>query len=160
MRGNSRPRVRLDSSDATAWQERRQGLQELGGRRCWIDRRVLHYNGSDRTFRSGAFSMVVASSHPHIEADEKGTPHIGKTRYEVLHLAAEHYHYSWSADELLRQHPDLRPEEVYAALAYFYDHYESVLAQKEAFNERGEASLQSQTLTREQLLQRKSETKG
>ena len=103
--------------------------------------------------------MVVASSYPHIEADENGTPRIGKTRYEVIHLAAEHHHYGWSAEELLRQHPDLRPEEVYAALAYFYDHHESMLAQMKALNERGEVRLHSQTLTREQLLQRRSEPK-
>jgi uncharacterized protein (DUF433 family) len=105
-------------------------------------------------------AMVVASSYPHIEADAKGTLRIGKTRYEVLHLAAEHYHYGWSAEELLRQHADLRPEEVYAALAYFYDHYESMLGQIKAFNERGEARLENQPLTREQLLGRRNEKKG
>ena len=47
--------------------------------------------------------MVVASAYPHIEADEKGTPRIGKTRYEVLHLAAEQFHDQWSAEELLKQ---------------------------------------------------------
>jgi uncharacterized protein (DUF433 family) len=104
--------------------------------------------------------MVVALSYPHIETDEKGTPRIGESRYEVLHLAAEHYHYGWSAEELLRQHLDLRPEEVYSALTYFYDHYEDMLAQMKAFNERGEARLQNQTLTREQLLQRRSQPKG
>jgi uncharacterized protein (DUF433 family) len=104
--------------------------------------------------------MVVASSYPHIETDEKGTPRIGKTRYEVLHLAAEHFHYGWSAEELLRQHPDLRPEEVYAALAYFYDHHQSMLTQMKAFNERGEAHSDGQTMSREQLLQRRGEAKG
>jgi uncharacterized protein (DUF433 family) len=103
--------------------------------------------------------MVVASSYPHIETDEKGTPRIGKSRYDVLHLAAEHFHYGWSAEELMRQHADLRPEEVYAALAYFYDHYQSMMAQLKAINERGEARLQNQTLTREQLLRRRDETK-
>jgi len=33
----------------------------------------------------------------------------------------------WSAEELLRQHPDLRPEEVYAALADFDDHVEELV---------------------------------
>ena len=51
-------------------------------------------------------------SYPHILIDDDGTARIGQTRYKVIHLAAEHYHYGWSADELLRQHPDLRPEEV------------------------------------------------
>ena len=104
--------------------------------------------------------MVVATPHPHIEFNEKGSPRIGKTRYEVLHLAAEHYHYGWSAEELLRQHPDLRPEEVYSALAYFYDHFDAMLAQMKAASERGESRVQNQGLTREQLLQRRSESKG
>src|SRR5437667_12746505 len=99
--------------------------------------------------------MVSSSLYPHIDIDEAGTPRIGKTRYEVLHLAAEHYHHGWSAEELLRQHPDLRPEQVYAALAYFYDNYQSMLAQLKAFNERGESRLQDQTMAREPLPQRK-----
>jgi uncharacterized protein (DUF433 family) len=104
--------------------------------------------------------MVTASLYPHIESDDVGTPRIGKTRYQVIHLAVEHYHFGWSAEELLRQHPDLRPEEVYSALAYFYDHFQPMLAQMNASNERGEARLQKQTLTRDQLLQRRTETKG
>src|ERR1700730_6727364 len=103
--------------------------------------------------------MVTASLYPHIESDEAGTPRIGKTRYQVIHLAAEHYHFGWSAEELLRQHPDLRPEEVYAALTYFYDHFQPMLEQMKASNERGEARLQTQPLTRDQLLQRRTETK-
>src|SRR5437016_13954606 len=100
--------------------------------------------------------MVVALSYPHIEADEKGIPRIGKTRYQVLHLAAEHYCCGWSAEELLRQHPDLRPEEVYAALAYFYDHYGEMVAH---LNENADFAAKmrgSQTLTREELLRRKT----
>ncbi len=104
--------------------------------------------------------MAIASPYRHIEIDDQGTPRIGTTRYQVLHLAAEHYHYGWSAEELLRQHTDLRPEEVYAALAYFYDHYESMLAQMKEFNERGAARLRNQALTREELLQRLIEAKG
>ena len=104
--------------------------------------------------------MVTSLLYPHIEVDEKGTPCIGTTRYQVLHLAAEHYQHGWSAEELLRQHPDLRPEEVYAALAYFYDHFQPMLALMKACNERGEDRLQNQTLTRDQLLQRRTEAKG
>jgi hypothetical protein len=44
-------------------------------------------------------------------------------------LAGEHYHYGWSGEELLRQHPDLRPEEVYAVLTYFYDHFDGMVAE-------------------------------
>ena len=104
--------------------------------------------------------MAIASSYRHIDIDDQGTPRIARTRYQVLHLAAEHYHYGWSAEELLRQHADLRPEEVYAALTYFYDHYDSMLARMKDFNERGAARLRNQAMTREQLLQRSSQPKG
>jgi uncharacterized protein (DUF433 family) len=73
--------------------------------------------------------MASAATYPHITIDSVGTAYIGKSRFKVLHLAAEHYHYGWSAEELLQQHPDLRPEEVYASLAYFYDHFDLLLQQ-------------------------------
>lgn len=53
--------------------------------------------------------------------NDDGSARIGATRYKVIQLAAEHFHHGWTAEELMRQHPDLRPEEVYAALMYFYD---------------------------------------
>lgn len=71
--------------------------------------------------------MSTINQYPHLIAGNDGVLRIGATRYKVRHLAAEHYHYGWSAEELLRQHPDLRPEEVYAALTYFYDHYDELV---------------------------------
>ena len=66
--------------------------------------------------------MSTAARYPQIVNDASGTARLDQTRYKVEHLAAEHYQYGWTAEELLRQHPELRPEQVYAALAYFYDH--------------------------------------
>ncbi len=54
---------------------------------------------------------------------------------------------------MLRQHSDLRPEQVYAALGYFYDNYQAMLVTLKAINERGEARLQNLTISRQQLLQ-------
>jgi hypothetical protein len=70
----------------------------------------------------------------------------------VQHLAGEHYHYGWTAEELLRQHPDLRPEEVYSALAYFYDHYDELVS-KLATVPAGEGT---DTLSRAELLRRQA----
>jgi uncharacterized protein (DUF433 family) len=70
--------------------------------------------------------MNAATQYPHIALDADGHARIGDSRYKVLHLVGEHFHYGWSAEELLRQHPDLKPEEVYAALTYFYDHYDAM----------------------------------
>ncbi|MBW8883258.1 MAG: hypothetical protein JF612_00480 [Planctomycetia bacterium] len=57
--------------------------------------------------------MTTLAIYPHIQLDAADVARVGSSRYKVLHLAGEHYHYGWSAEELLRQHPDLRPEEVY-----------------------------------------------
>jgi uncharacterized protein (DUF433 family) len=59
--------------------------------------------------------------YPHLTIDGNGTARIGKTCYKVIHLAADHLQHGWTAEELLRQHPDLRPGEVYSALTCFYD---------------------------------------
>jgi uncharacterized protein (DUF433 family) len=52
--------------------------------------------------------MSTAAHYPHIVLDAAGVARIDQTRYKVLHLAAEHYQHGWTAEELLRQHPDLR----------------------------------------------------
>jgi hypothetical protein len=71
-----------------------------------------------------------------------------------MHLAAEHYHYGWSAEELLRQHPDLRPEEVYAALTYFYAHHDTLVHQMQADTAYADSWRTHQTLSRAALLAR------
>jgi uncharacterized protein (DUF433 family) len=99
--------------------------------------------------------MSSAVSYPHISVDEDGAARIGSSRYKVSHLANEHYHYGWSAEELLRQHPDLRPEEVYAALTYFYDHFDELVSQMRQCAAGIEARRAAQPLSRAELLSRK-----
>jgi len=99
--------------------------------------------------------MSTTNEYPHVRLDADGTARIDETRYKVLHLAAEHYHYGWTAEELLRQHPDLRPEQVYAALAYFYDRQAEMLAQLKASLQAAERVRPTQPFSREELLSRK-----
>ena len=99
--------------------------------------------------------MSSAVTYPHIAVDEHGTARVGHSRYKVLHLATEHHHYGWSGEELLRQHPDLRPEEVYAALTYFYDHYADMILQMQQQGEAIDVLRSSQSLSRAELLARK-----
>lgn len=99
--------------------------------------------------------MSLATQYPHISLDEDGTPRVDGTRYKVRHLAAEHYHYGWSAEELLRQHPDLRPEQVYAALTWFYDHFAQTIEQMSEIAERVESARAGQSLSRAELLRRR-----
>ncbi len=100
--------------------------------------------------------MSSITNYPHIRVNEDGSARIGSTRYKVIHLAAEHYHYGWSAEELLRQHPDLKPEEVYAALTYFYDHHEQMVAEMGKATEFEERlRLGTASLSRSELLARR-----
>ena len=98
--------------------------------------------------------MSTTAIYPHINVAGDGIARIGKTRYKVEHLAAEHYHYGWTAEELLRQHPDLRPEEVYAALTYFYDHHGQIVSAIKAASDSANAAREPQILSRAELLSR------
>lgn len=99
--------------------------------------------------------MSSAVSYPHIILDNQGVARIGHTRYKILHLAGEYYHYGWLAEELLRQHPDLRPEEVYAPLTYFYDHNEALVQQIHEQVHSVESQRSQQRLSRAELFQNK-----
>ena len=100
--------------------------------------------------------MSTAVQYPHLTIDDDGTARVERTRYKVIHLAGEHYHYGWSAEEILRQHPDLRPEQVHAALTYFYDHYDQLVEAMRASAEAAEAERLKQPLSRAELLKRRS----
>ncbi len=99
--------------------------------------------------------MSTAADYPHIVVDSSGAARIDATRYKVLHLAAEHYHHGWTAEELLRQHPDLRPEQAYAALAYFYDHYDALVSQLETSAADPDLLRRHETMSRAELLGRR-----
>ena len=103
--------------------------------------------------------MSTATFYPHLTTDADGIVRIAGGRYKVRHLAAEHYQHGWSAEELLRQHPDLRPGEVYSALTYFYDHYETMVAELKADAADAVTKRPPHELSREELLKR-SPTQG
>src|SRR4051795_12639800 len=98
--------------------------------------------------------MSTALHYPHLSIDADGTARLEGTRYKVIHLAGEHYHYGWSAEEILRQHPDLRPEQVHAALTYFYDHFDRLVDEMRASAEAAEAERLNQPLSRAELWKR------
>lgn len=100
--------------------------------------------------------MSMETVYPHLTIDPQGDARVGVTRYKVAHLAAEHYHHGWTAEELLRQHPDLRPEEVYAALTCFYDHHDEMVGEMKKSLAAAEAIRPAQQFSRDELLQRKA----
>jgi uncharacterized protein (DUF433 family) len=100
--------------------------------------------------------MSTAVQYPHLTIDDDGKARIERTRYKVIHLAGEHYHYGWSVEEILSQHPDLRPEQVHAALTYFYDHYDQLLEEMRALAEATETERLKQPLSRAEPLKRRA----
>ncbi len=100
--------------------------------------------------------MSTKVEYRHLSVDDAGVPRITGTRYKVVHLAAEHYQHGYSAEELLRQHPDLRPEQVYNALAYFYDHYQEMVDEMKASLAAAQAARPAAPFSREELLRRKA----
>ena len=100
--------------------------------------------------------MATTIQYPHLMVTNDGSVRIGDSRYKVLHLAGEHYHYGWTAEELLRQHPDLRPEEVYSALAYFYDNYDELVSKLLADAGSLPPEVSQKSLSREELLRRRA----
>ena len=67
----------------------------------------------------------------HIWLDEKGTAWIDDTGVKVIEVVLSHLAYGWSPAEIHFQYPHLSMAQIYAALAYYYDHKEVLDAQIE-----------------------------
>ena len=103
--------------------------------------------------------MATAETYPHVILNADGDASIEGTRYTVKHIAGEQYFYGWSAEEILRQHPDLRPAEVYTAIAYFHDHHDTIVAAIEAGKTLAERARSSEPFSRDELLRRRKRVK-
>lgn len=64
----------------------------------------------------------VTTMYEHIEIDQTGVPLIAGTTMKVVELVTSHLAYGWSPEELHFQFPHLTLGEIYAALAYYWDH--------------------------------------
>src|SRR6266508_2041144 len=61
-----------------------------------------------------------------------GKPHIVGHRIKVQHIAVWFNRLGLSADGIVSQHPELSLADVYAALAYYWDHREQIEADIQA----------------------------
>jgi uncharacterized protein (DUF433 family) len=55
-----------------------------------------------------------------------GKAHVVGHRIKVQHIAAWHERLGRSPDEIVAEHPGLTLADVYAALAYYYDHRDEI----------------------------------
>jgi uncharacterized protein (DUF433 family) len=70
----------------------------------------------------------------HIEVDENGVARIAGSRIKVRFIAVERTHQGLTPEEIQAAHSHLSLAQVYAALAYYYDHKEQIDADIERAN--------------------------
>ena len=66
--------------------------------------------------------MSATTSVPHIRLDDEKRAWIDDTNVKVIEVVLDHLAYGWSAEEMHSHHPHLSLAQIYAALAYYYDH--------------------------------------
>lgn len=64
--------------------------------------------------------------YPHIEENRKGIAYVSGTQTKVVEIALDRIAHHWDADEIQRQHPHLSLAQIYAALAYYFDHQQEL----------------------------------
>jgi uncharacterized protein (DUF433 family) len=72
---------------------------------------------------------MVAVSQEHITIVDGASgpqPRIVGSRIRVVDVAIWHERLGLSADEIVRQHPTITKADVFAALAYYWDHREEI----------------------------------
>jgi len=77
--------------------------------------------------------MDTRPLYPHLTFDEAGTARLARfPRIRVAQIVMDHLAHGWSVEEMCRQHPDLTPAEVHAAMLYYWDHQEDLHQEIEA----------------------------
>ncbi len=74
---------------------------------------------------------MPSATYPHIEVTSEGVAYVAGTRTKVLEVALDRIAHHWDADEIHRQHPHLSLGQLYAALAFYFDHKDDLDAQIE-----------------------------
>jgi uncharacterized protein (DUF433 family) len=77
--------------------------------------------------------MTTSTNYPHIQKTV-GEPAclLRLPRVRVAQIVMDQLAYGWTVEDICRQHASLRPAEVHAALAYYYDHQAEIDAEIEA----------------------------
>src|SRR5262245_280592 len=71
--------------------------------------------------------MSTDLMYPHIEKPEGDTARLKyHARMRVALIVTSYVAYGGSVDEMCRQYPFLKPAELHAAMAYYYDHQEEI----------------------------------
>ena len=80
--------------------------------------------------------MPATEAINHISLDARGIAWIVGKNVKVLEIVQDHLAYGWSAETIQENHPHLSLAQVYAALAWYYDHQSEMDAEIERQGER------------------------
>ena len=81
----------------------------------------------------GEAVVPTAPSYPHVEKLAGQPARLERhPRIRVAQVVMDYLAHGWSAEEMCRQHPYLRPAEAHAALAYYFDHQDEIDAEIQA----------------------------
>jgi uncharacterized protein (DUF433 family) len=67
----------------------------------------------------------------HVEVDARGVACIAGSRTKVTQIVLDTRAHGWNPEDIKAQYPHLSLADVYAALAYYYDHQSDIDAQIE-----------------------------
>ena len=73
---------------------------------------------------------------PHVHCDEQGRAWLDDTNVKVIEVVLDHLAYGWNAETIQENHPHLTLAQVYATLAWYYDHQAAMDAEIEQQGER------------------------
>ena len=68
----------------------------------------------------------VTTSYEHVSLDKQGAPLIAGTTMKVVELVMAQKAHGWSPEELHFQHPYLSMSQIHSALAYYWEHKETL----------------------------------
>jgi uncharacterized protein (DUF433 family) len=96
--------------------------------------------------------MSVDIAYPHIVKSASEPARLVRLpRLRVAQIAADYIARGWSAEEMCRQHPDLRLSEAHSAMAYYFDHQQEIDAELQAELDQSESARDAAMPTRLQL---------
>jgi len=103
--------------------------------------------------------MPETTVTPHIWMDEQGRAWIDDVNVKVIEIVLDHIAYGWTAEAIQENHQTLTLAQVYAALAWYYDHQAHLDEEIERQSERLQAlraAAKPSPLARRALLRRAS----
>jgi len=90
-----------------------------------------------------------APQNGYVFRDDKNVPYITGTTTKVLEVVRDHFGLGWSPEEIHEHYPYLTLAQIYAALAYYFDHRDEIdqdIARRDQFVEESRAKFENTEL--------------